>query len=147
MNPNKMTGLDLLKTMVNGNLPAPSIANAIPMDLTIVEKGRCVFEAIADENHLNPMGGVHGGFAAVVMDSVTGCAVHTMLDAGIGYGTVDLNVKMCRPVPMSTLLYGEGKVINMSRSLGIAEGTLKDAEGKLYAHATATLKLFPISSQ
>ena len=144
MNLNEMTGLELMQAMIDGHLPVPSISKTIPMELTIVEKGRCVFEATADENHLNPMGGVHGGFAAVVMDSVTGCAVHTMLDAGIGYGTVDLNVKMCRPVPVNTLLYGEGKVINMSKSLGISEGTLKDASGKLFAHATATMKFFPL---
>lgn len=144
MNPKEMTGLELMQALVDGNLPVPSISKTIPMNLTIAEKGRCVFEATADENHLNPMGGVHGGFAAVVMDSATGCAVHTMLDAGMGYGTVDLNVKMCRPVPMNTQLFGEGTVLNMSRSLGISEATLKDADGKLYAHATATMKLFPL---
>ena len=53
----------------------------------------------ADERHLNPLGGVHGGFAATVLDSVTGCAVHSMLEAGAGYGTIDLNIKMCRPIP------------------------------------------------
>ena len=145
MKPNEMSGLELLQFMVDGNLPVPSISKTIPMVLTIVEKGRCVFEARADENHLNPMGGVHGGFAAVVMDSATGCAVHTLLEAGTGYGTIDLNVKMCRPIPVNTLLFAEGKVINISNSLGISEATLKDASGKLYAHSTATLKLFPLS--
>lgn len=144
MNPKEMSGLEILQFMVDGKLPAPSISKTIPMALTIVEEGRCVFEAKADENHLNPMGGVHGGFAAVVMDSATGCAVHTMLKAGIGYGTIDLNVKMCRPIPVNTLLFAEGKVINISNSLGISEATLKDASDKLYAHSTATLKLFPL---
>ncbi|KCX23124.1 PaaI family thioesterase, partial [Acinetobacter baumannii] len=87
---------------------------------------------------LNPLGGVHGGFAATVLDSVTGCAVHTMLPAGVGYGTIDLNVKMCRPLPQNQVLIATGKVINLSKNLGISEGKITDEEGKLYAYATAT---------
>ncbi|EPG6727642.1 PaaI family thioesterase, partial [Acinetobacter baumannii] len=83
-------------------------------------------------------GGVHGGFAATVLDSVTGCAVHTMLPAGVGYGTIDLNVKMCRPLPQNQVLIATGKVINLSKNLGISEGKITDEEGKLYAYATAT---------
>jgi len=144
MNPKEMNGIDVMQALVEGKFPIPSISETIPMKLVTVEKGRCVFEANATEKHLNPMGGVHGGFAATVMDSATGCAVHTMLEAGMGYGTIDLNVKMLRPVPLNTLLYGEGKVLNMSKSLGVSEATLKDANGKLYAHSTATCKLFPL---
>ncbi|EPJ4856766.1 PaaI family thioesterase, partial [Acinetobacter baumannii] len=84
------------------------------------------------------LGGVHGGFAATVLDSVTGCAVHTMLPAGVGYGTIDLNVKMCRPLPQNQVLIATGKVINLSKNLGISEGKITDEEGKLYAYATAT---------
>ena len=84
------------------------------------------------------MGGVHGGFAATVLDSVTGCAVHTMLDAGLGYGTVDLSIKMLRPVPREVELIAEGRVLHFSRNLGVSEGTLKTADGKLLSHATAT---------
>ena len=144
MNPLTLSGLDLLRKLVEGSFPAPTIAKTIPMALIEVTKGHCVFEAFADDNHLNPMGGVHGGFAATVLDSATGCAVHTMLEAGIGYGTIDLNVKMMRPIPMNVRLLGEGRVINLSKSLGVSEATLKDENGKLYAHATATCKLFPI---
>ncbi|MFI7983472.1 PaaI family thioesterase, partial [Acinetobacter baumannii] len=79
-----------------------------------------------------------GGFAATVLDSVTGCAVHTMLPAGVGYGTIDLNVKMCRPLPQNQVLIATGKVINLSKNLGISEGKITDEEGKLYAYATAT---------
>ena len=94
--------------------------------------------ATATAAHLNPMGGTHGGFAATVLDSVTGCAVHTMLPAGVAYGTIELAVKMMRPVPLDTELRAEGNVLNMSRSLGVSEGTLKDSSGKLYAHSTCT---------
>lgn len=133
-----LSGLELMQAMVAGQLPMPPIAHVIPMAGVAAEHGHVVFEAQADERHLNPLGGVHGGFAATVLDSVTGCAIHTVLEAGVGYGTVDLNVKMVKAVPRGVPLIAEGKVISVSRSLGISEGTLKDADGNLYAHATAT---------
>ena len=73
-----------------------------------------------------------------MLDSVTGCAVHTMLDVGVGYGTVDLNIKMLRPVPRDVELVAESNVLHLSRSLGVSEGSLKTEDGKLVAHATAT---------
>ena len=84
------------------------------------------------------MGGVHGGFAATVLDTVTGCATHTVLPAGESYGTTDLNIKMCRPLPFNVTVFAEGKVINAGRNLVISEGTIRDEAGKVYAHATAT---------
>ena len=134
----KMNGLAFMRAMIAGEIPLASIAVTIPMKGLLAEEGRVVFEATADERHLNPLGGVHGGFAATVMDSVTGCAVHTLLEAGVGYATVDLNVKMVKPVAKHTPLIADGKVINISRTIAIAEGTLKDRDGNLYAHATAT---------
>ncbi len=133
-----MSGLEIMQAMIAGALPQASIAAAIPMRGVAAEYGRVVFEATADDRHLNPLGGVHGGFAATVLDSVTGCAVHTMLEPGASYATVDLNVKMLRPIPTNTPLTGEGRVIHLSKSIGVAEGALRDQAGKLYAHATAT---------
>jgi uncharacterized protein (TIGR00369 family) len=138
MNINEMTGLEILKAMAGGNIPDGSIAKTIPMSIIEVEKGMVKFNAIADGDHLNPLGGVHGGFAATVLDSVTGCAVHTLLDVGVGYGTIDLNIKMMRPIPKNEKLIAEGKVINISKSLGVSEGSLKRLDGKLLATATAT---------
>ena len=83
------------------------------------------------------MGSVHGGFAATALDSVNGCAVFSMLEAGVSYTTIDLNVKMCRPIPLNTELKAVAKTINLSKNLGIAEAQLLDQDGKLYAHATA----------
>ncbi len=134
----KMSGLEIMRAMVAGHIPPASIAQTIPMKGVLAEEGKVQFEAIADERHLNPLGGVHGGFAATAMDSVTGCAVHTMLEAGVGYGTVDLNIKMLKAVPLNTKLIAEGNVVYISKSLGVSEGTLKDDKGILYAHATAT---------
>jgi len=128
--------------MERSPIPHASIVNTIPMKGIAVERGRIVFEATADDRHLNPLGGVHGGFASTVLDSVTGCAVHTLLDPGVGYGTIDLNVKMLRAIPKNVPLIAEGKVLHISKSLGISEGTLKDSEGKIYAYATATCMMF-----
>lgn len=133
-----MSGLEVMQAIAKGQVPPPSIADTIPMKVVSVEHGKVVFQASADERHLNPLGGVHGGFSATVMDSVTGCAVHTVLDPGVGYGTVDLNIKMLKAIPKNKTLVAEGKVINVSNSLGISEGILKDTEGNIYAHATAT---------
>jgi len=138
MNIKELTGLEIMQAMVRGDLPPPSIASTIPMTMIRVEEGVAIFHAVADNKHLNPMGGVHGGFAATVLDSVTGCAVHTSLGSGVGYGTIDLNIKMIRPVPKNKELIAEGKVINISKSLGISEGFLKTQDGKLLATATAT---------
>ncbi|MDV7610205.1 PaaI family thioesterase [Acinetobacter baumannii] len=137
-NPMEMTGLEFLQAMIEGHIPPASISKTIPMQRTEISEGSVTFKAQADHNHLNPLGGVHGGFAATVLDSVTGCAVHTMLPAGVGYGTIDLNVKMCRPLPQNQVLIATGKVINLSKNLGISEGKITDEEGKLYAYATAT---------
>ena len=134
----KMTGLEIMQAFAQGLFPAPGIAKTMPMQPLEVEHGRIIFEAIADERHTNPLGGVHGGFAATVLDSVTGCASHTVVGAGEGYGTTDLNIKMCRPIPYDTKMIAEGKVINVGRNLIIAEGYIRDEAGKIYAHATAT---------
>lgn len=138
MNPKEMTGLQLLQAMAAGHIPPASISQTIPMKPTVIESGQVTFEVQADQRHLNPLGGVHGGFAATVLDTVTGCAVHSALEAGIGYGTIDLNIKMCRPVPQNQPLTASGKLINMSKNLAISEGEIVDEDGKLYAHATAT---------
>lgn len=136
--PKEMTGLEFLEAMIAGHIPRASISETIPMDLVEISNGHASFKVKADQRHLNPLGGVHGGFAATALDSATGCAVHTTLDASVGYGTIDLNVKMCRPVPKDKELLAIGSVINLSKNLAISEGKLVDENGKLYAHATAT---------
>jgi uncharacterized protein (TIGR00369 family) len=132
------SGLEFIQSIVTGTHPPPQICETMSMRMAEARSGYVKFVARADERHLNPMGGVHGGFAATVLDSVTGCAIHTMLDAGDGYGTVDLNIKMLRPVPRDQEVVAESNVLHLSRTLGVSEGTLKTADGKLLAHATAT---------
>ena len=138
MNPLELSGLEFVQAMIEGKVPHPSMADTVPMRATEAGPGYIKFRIRADARHLNPLGGVHGGFAATVLDSVTGCAVHTVLDPGVGYGTVDLNVKMLKAIPLDQLLTAEGRVIHVSRNLGVSEGSIRDAEGAVFAHATAT---------
>ncbi|MEM8816033.1 MAG: PaaI family thioesterase [Pseudomonadota bacterium] len=139
-----LSGIEQLEAMLAGKFPAPSISRVVPLELKSVAKGDVLFIATANEDLLNPMGGVHGGFAATVLDSSTGCAVHSMLKPGQAYATVNLNVQMIRPVPVGAPLEATGKVLNVSRSMGFAEGWLSDAAGKRYAHATATCAIFDV---
>ena len=94
-----MTGLEIMETIVREELPHLTMTKTIPVKVIKLEKGKKVFNAIANNKHLNTQCGVHGGFASTVLDSVTGCAVHTLLGAGVAYGTIDLIIKMIRPVP------------------------------------------------
>lgn len=138
----QLGGLEFLQSIVNGESPMPTMAQTVPMSIVSVEAGSVVFSARAGKQHTNPMGGVHGGFAATVLDSVTGCAVHSLLEPGVGYATVDLNVKMVRPVPCDRELRARGAIIHMSGRLAVSEGTLQDGEGRILAHATATCMIF-----
>ena len=138
MDKQQLSGLEILEKFKDGIFPAPTMTLAIPMKIIAVDKGAIEFKAVATDRHLNPMGGVHGGFSATVLDSATGTAVHTMLNPGDSYSTIDLNVKMLRPVPLGIELRAKGKVIHVSRRLGISDATLMDDNGKIYAHATST---------
>lgn len=134
----ELSGLDILRKVMNGDIPPPSMAVTMQMRLSLVEKGHAVFQAEAGSGHLNPMGTVHGGFAATVLDSATGCAVHSMLGPGDTYGTVDLNVKLLKPIPVGVAMYAEARVIHCSKRLGVSDALLKDEQGTVYAHGTAT---------
>lgn len=138
MNPQEMSGLQIMQAFAAGHFPKPGIAKTVPMEVETVEPNRVVFAVTADERHTNPLGGVHGGFAATVLDSVTGCATHTALAAGESYGTIELNVKMSKAIPFNRTLRAEGKVINVSSRLVISEGSIRDEDGTLYAYGTAT---------
>ena len=138
MNPKELSGLEWLQGCASGKYPHPPMAKTIPMEMKEITEGKVRFRVCASEAHLNPLGMVHGGFAATVLDSVTACAVHTMLEAGVPYATIDLNIKFTKEIPPGEAMWAEGRVINMSRRLGIAEGEIKDDAGNLYAHATAS---------
>lgn len=138
-----MHGMDLLQKMVRGELPAPPIARLVNMTLHAVGEGTAEFRLHTGEFHYNPIGSVHGGIIATLIDSATGCAIHTTLPAGKMYTTLDLKLNYVRPVLAHTgLLRCIGAVIHPGRRVATAEARLIDESDKLYAHGTATCLIF-----
>lgn len=135
----RKSGIELLRAMIAGELPAPPISKALGMLLVEVEPGRAVFEGRPGPHLYNPLGSVHGGFALTLIDSATGCAVHTELDAGVGYTTVETKANMVRPVPSEGIVRCEGRVLSRGRQIATAEAYLRSEDGKLLAHGTSTL--------
>jgi uncharacterized protein (TIGR00369 family) len=135
-----LSGLEMLRVMMAGNLPAPTIGKTMGFRLVEVEKGRAVFEGTPGPHLLNPLGAVHGGYALTLIDSAAGCAVHSELEAGVGYTTVETKVNMTRPIdPKGGPVRCEGRVLSRGRTIATAEAFLRSAEGKLLAHGTSTL--------
>ena len=139
-----LTGLEMLRRIVSGELPSPPIGAHMGFRLVEVEPGRAVFEASAGPHLLNPLGGVHGGVALTLIDSAAGCAVHTELPAGTGYTTVETKVNFTRPIPPDgSPVRCEGRVVTRGRRIATAEARLLSAEGKILAHGTSTLIILP----
>jgi uncharacterized protein (TIGR00369 family) len=134
-----MSGLEFLLGIQRGDIPRPPIMALMGIVGEEVEEGRIVFSVEPAEYHYNPLGVVHGGLAATILDTAMACAVQTMLTAGIGLTTVEMKLNYLRPLTGKTgKVLCEGKVISVSRTLALAEGRLVDRQGKLYAHATET---------
>ncbi|MFI5273607.1 MAG: PaaI family thioesterase [Ktedonobacterales bacterium] len=132
-------GLDLLRAILRGELPAPPITAALGLELAEVEVGRVVFTMTPAEYHYNPIGSVHGGVAATLLDSAMGCAVNTLLPAGVAYTTLELKVNYLRPMTRNTgEVRAEGSVLHLGGKTALAEGKLLGPDGKLYAFATTT---------
>ncbi len=141
-----MDGLTMLRKMIAGDLPAPTMARTLNFILREVDDGMARFEGQPTEDHYNPLRTVHGGWAATVLDSALGCAVQTTLDAGELYTTVEFKVNLVRPlVPEIGNLICVGEVVHRGRTIATSEASLKDEAGKLYAHATETCAIFPMS--
>jgi uncharacterized protein (TIGR00369 family) len=140
-----MTGLQLMQAMLAGRLPYPHIADTLDFSLVEVDVGRAVFQGIPQVKHFNPMGGVHGGWYATLLDSALGCAVHTMMPAGRAYTTAELGVNIVRAATAQTgPLRAIGNVIHCGRQLATAEARIIGPDNKLYAHATTTCLVFEI---
>ena len=134
-----MSGMEYLQAMVRGDLPRPPIASTLGFEGFAVEEGRATFWITPAEHHYNPIGSVHGGVAATLLDSALGCAVHSTLDAGVGYTTVDLQVSFVRALTASVgPVRCEGRIIHAGGRVATAEARLTDADERLYAHGTAT---------
>jgi uncharacterized protein (TIGR00369 family) len=135
-----MTGMDYMRAIVAGELPPPPIAVTMRLRPVELEEGRVVFEGEPGEEHYNPIGVVHGGYAATLLDSALGCAVHTTLPAGVGYTSLGLEAKFVRPISRDTgRVLCEASVLYRGRKQATAEAKLTAAEsGKLLAHGIAT---------
>jgi uncharacterized protein (TIGR00369 family) len=140
-----MTGLALMQAILNGELPYAPIARTVDFLLVEVAPGRAVFQGTPGPQLLNPLGTVHGGWFATLLDSALGCAIHTMMPQGRAYTTAELGVNMVRALtPKVQRVRAEGQVIHCGRQLATAEARLLGPDGTLYAHATTTCLVFDL---
>ena len=140
----QMSGLEFLRAMIAGEGPTAAIGAHMGFRLVEVEPGRAVFEGQPGPHVLNPLGAVHGGFALALIDSACGCAVHSELDAGVGYTTVETKVNFTRPIdPNGGPIRCEGQVLSRGRQIATSEAYLRSAEGNLLAHGTSTVIILP----
>jgi uncharacterized protein (TIGR00369 family) len=137
-----LSGLEMLRKMMAGDLPAPPIAEPLGFRLVEAEAGTVMFEGTPGPHLLNPLGSIHGGYALTLIDSACGCAVHSELDAGIGYTTVETKVNFTRAIdPNGGPIRCEGRVLSRGRTIATADAFLRDESGRLLAHGTSTLIL------
>lgn len=140
-------GLKAMLDLLSGAHPAPSMAATLKFGLYEVEEGRAAFRGLPTAEHLNPLGTVHGGWTATIMDSALGAAVMTTLKPGEAYTTVEFKVNLVRPLlPGMGEVFCEGRVVHRGRTLATSEASLKDRNGKLLAHGTETCAIFPIEN-
>ena len=141
--PPAMTGLEVIRAIRDQQLARPGVGSLLDMRIGAVEEGRVEFEIEARPEFGNPLGTVHGGITATILDSAMGCAVHTTLPAGASYTTLDLSITYLRSVPYDgRRLTAEGRIIHVGGRVATAEGRVVDGEGRLIATATTTCMVF-----
>ncbi|MFF1400487.1 PaaI family thioesterase [Streptomyces sp. NPDC058287] len=139
------SGLDFLRELQAGRLPGAPVGATVGFELDEVEKGRVVFSLVPGEEHYNPIGSVHGGIFATLLDSAAGCAVQSMLPPGMAYTSLDLTVKFLRRITVDTgTVRAIGTVVSSGRQTALAQAQLVDATDRVLAHATSTCMLFPL---
>jgi uncharacterized protein (TIGR00369 family) len=142
-----MKGIDFVRATFDGKLPAPPILQNIEPFGHFAEPGVVSFSSIPGFRHYNPIGSVHGGYAATLLDSAMGLAVHSMLPAGSGYTTLEFKISFIRGMTQDTgVVRSEGRTLNVGRRAATAEARITDAKGRLLAHATTTCLVFEIPS-
>ncbi|WP_006241194.1 PaaI family thioesterase [Mycolicibacterium tusciae] len=140
-----MAGLDYLQAMADGRLPPPPIGGLMDFGIVEVENGRVVFTCRPDESAYNPIGAIHGGLICTLLDSVTGCAVHSTLPAGKGYTTIEIKVNYLKAVRLTSgLLSATGTVVKSGSRVGFSEGVVTDESGAIVATASSTLLVFDL---
>jgi len=137
-------GLEFLKDMIAGKLPQAPMCATLGFHLAEAAEGYAVFEGLPEFRHYNPIGTVHGGFTATLLDSALGCAIFSTLAKGEAWTTLELKLNLVRPISKDTgPLRAEGRIVHRGRTVATSEGTVKDRAGKLYAHASTTCMIFP----
>jgi len=140
-----MSGLDFLRGIAEGRLPAPPIAETLGFRLAQVAPGFALFTMTPAFRHYNPIGVVHGGVAATLLDSCMSCAIQTHFKAGTGYTTLEIKINFVRAVTDKTgPIRAEGRSLYVGRRSGTSEGKIIDAAGTLYAHGTTTCMIFDL---
>ena len=138
-----MTGIDFLRAMRDGALDQCSFQHTADYKLIEVEEGRVVFEGRPGEYLLNPLGAVHGGYFAGMLDSALGCAIHSRLPAGHSYTTLEFKLNMVRPLPSDgRVIRAIGEILHPGRKIATSEARLEDIDQKLYAHGTCSCMIF-----
>ena len=141
------SGMEVFEAIFAGELPPAPIGETLDFIPIHMEPGTAIFQGRPQRRHYNPLGTVHGGWFATLLDSAVGCAVHTTLPVGKGYTTLELKVNMLRPLSDRVpLVRAEGKVIHADRQVATAEGRIVGPDGKIYAHATTTCLIFDHAS-
>jgi uncharacterized protein (TIGR00369 family) len=137
-------GLSFLRGIIDGSQPAPPFAQTMDFDLVEADEGRVVFVGRPSPRFFNPLGTIHGGWTATILDSAMACAAHATLKPGEGYTTLEMKLNYVRPVmPESGTVRCEGKLIHRGGTVITTEGKLVDERGKLLAHGTETCVVFP----
>jgi uncharacterized protein (TIGR00369 family) len=143
----RRTGIEVLQAVVTGELPPPPIMSTLDVSGFAFEVGTATFRLVPQEFHYNPLGTVHGGVIATMLDSAAGCAVHSVLSAGEGYTSLDLTTKYLRPITTATgEVTATGTVLSRGSRTALAQARLTDARGRLLAHATSSCLIFPLST-
>jgi uncharacterized protein (TIGR00369 family) len=139
-------GVEFLRGISAGRYPMPPMAAVIPAAPVEVEVGRAVFRAVPDERFYNPIGSVHGGYASTLLDTAMGCAVHSTLEAGEGYTSLEIKIVFHKPITRQTgALRIEGRILSRGARVASAEGRVTDSKGDLLASGTTTCLIFPVA--
>jgi len=134
-----LSGVEFLEKVASGEFPPPPMAQLMNIRLSEVERGRIVFEGTPEEYHYNPLGVVHGGMTATLLDSALGCCVNSCLDAGDFYTTLELKVNYLRPITLDTgRVRAIATVVHIGRTTALVEGKVLDDADKIYAYASST---------
>jgi uncharacterized protein (TIGR00369 family) len=146
--PTELTGLEHLQAIIDGTIPPAPMAETLGFELVEVEPGRARFAGTPTPAVYNPIGSVHGGYAATLLDSAMGCAVQTELPRGVGYTTLELSLNLVRPITADTgRVIAEGRSIHVGRRTATAEARLvQESTGKLLAHGTTTCLVTDLSA-